>query len=186
MAWLKQKNICNKSTSKMQYTFSKEQRFVNRGEHAKTLLDKYYDIPQQLSKKTFTFSKDKKLRYQLNQVPSPGHYSLKETTSAKDITFKAGREVRDKFIKQCKAGSMFGDPKRSDPGPQTYSPVKPKSKASITISGKLLRSYSNFVPGPKYSFQSTLDDRNKVLSQNKRRGCIRLVTPTEKRRAVSY
>jgi len=30
----------------MQYTFSKEQRFVNRGEHAKTLLDKYYDIPQ--------------------------------------------------------------------------------------------------------------------------------------------
>ena len=85
-------------------------------------------------------------------------------------------------IQECKAGAMFSSAKKSDPGPQTYSPVKPKSKASITFSGKAKTSYSNFVPGPKYCFQSTMDDRNKVLSQNKKRGCIRLVLPTSKRR----
>ena len=47
---------------------------------------------------------------------------------------------------------------------------------------KLRRTVSNMTPGPKYTFQTTLDDRNKVLSQHKKRGTARFVLPSSKSR----
>ena len=77
---------------------------------------------------------------------------------------------------------MFNNPNKSNPSPQDYHPVKPKSKAAPHIATKITRNYSTFTPGPKYTFQTTLDDRNKVLSQHKKRGSTRFVIPSSKSR----
>ena len=83
-------------------------------------------------------------------------------------------------IQECKAGSAFHSPTKDFPGPQAYNPIKPKPKSCVSIAGKPNRSYSTITPGPKYSFQSTLDDRNKILSQNKKRGSAKFVLPSSK------
>jgi hypothetical protein len=50
------------------------------------------------------------------------------------------------------------------------------------MAGRPVSSYSTISPGPKYNFQSTLLDRNKILSGEKRKGSCRIVLPANRSR----
>lgn len=50
-------NVCNRSASKYQYSFGREQRFQERVGLAKTLLDKFYDLPSEISKRGSIFGR---------------------------------------------------------------------------------------------------------------------------------
>jgi|688.fasta_scaffold734864_1 hypothetical protein len=53
------KNPCNKSPSKYQFSFGKEQRFKQR--ILKTeMLDKFYELPSQISKRAVIFGREKR------------------------------------------------------------------------------------------------------------------------------
>ena len=51
------------------------------------------------------------------------------------------------------------------PGPGKYDPERPRSKSFIHFGGRAKTSYETISPGPKYNFESTLLDRNKILSK---------------------
>lgn len=56
----KYRNICNRSSAKYQYSFGKSQRFQQRTVLTKTLLDKFYDLPSEISKKGVIFARSKR------------------------------------------------------------------------------------------------------------------------------
>ena len=80
---------------------------------------------------------------------------------------------------------MFHNSTIEFPGPDKYNPQMPKSKAHVHIGQKLAKSYSTVSPGPKYCFETTILDRNKILSNQKRKGSVRIMLPTSKRRVLS-
>jgi hypothetical protein len=53
------KNVCNKSSAKYQYSFGREQRFKQRILKTETL-DKFYDLPSQITKRGVIFGRDKR------------------------------------------------------------------------------------------------------------------------------
>jgi hypothetical protein len=71
------------------------------------------------------------------------------------------------------------------PGPGKYNPSRPQSKSNIVLAGRPNTSFSTISPGPKYNFESTLLDRNKILSQEKRKGSCRIVLPASKSRLAN-
>jgi hypothetical protein len=85
-------------------------------------------------------------------------------------------------MQQCKIASIFYNTTISYPGPCNYDPAKPRTASHYSIAGKVPTNYSTISPGPKYNFDSTLLDRNKVLSNQKRTGTARIVLPTSKSR----
>jgi hypothetical protein len=77
MAFLTLKHPCNNSSAKSQFTFSRQPRFHDRQALAATLSHKYYDLPSQLSKHSFTFARAEPSTRNNHQTPSPGRYQLK-------------------------------------------------------------------------------------------------------------
>ena len=53
------------------------------------------------------------------------------------------------------------------------------------MGSRFTRSYSTISPGPKYSFETTLNDRNKILSSLTKKGSVRFVLPSSKRRVLT-
>jgi hypothetical protein len=84
--------------------------------------------------------------------------------------------------KICKTASMFYNTTETYPGPGKYNPERLRSKTYIHMAGRPISNYSTISPGPKYNFESTLLDRNKILSQEKRKGSCRIVLPSSKSR----
>lgn len=88
------KNPCNRSSAKYQYSFGKEQRFKQR--ILKTeILDKFYDLPSQISRRGAIFGRDKRdcdRPSHIDTVPS-WNYNPKEPKSTANIVFAPGREV---------------------------------------------------------------------------------------------
>lgn len=97
------KNPCNKSSSKFQYSFGKEQRFKQR--ILKTeILDKFYDLPSQISRRGAIFGKDKRdcdRQMHVESVPS-WNYNPKEVKSTAQIVFAPGREVPSSTLRLAK------------------------------------------------------------------------------------
>jgi hypothetical protein len=98
------KNLCNKSSSKYQYSFGKEQRFKQR--ILKTeVLDKFYDLPSQVSRRGIVFGKDKRdcdRQIPIDSVPS-WNYNPKEVRSTSNIVFAPGREVEPIIIRTVRS-----------------------------------------------------------------------------------
>lgn len=88
------KNPINRSSSKYQYSFGKEQRFKQR--ILKTeILDKFYDLPSQATKRGAVFGTDKRecdREHNVLSVPS-WNYNPKEAKSTGQIVFAPGRDV---------------------------------------------------------------------------------------------
>jgi hypothetical protein len=104
LAEMKLKHPCNNSSSKYQFSFGKTARFINRSDLAKGILDKFYDLPSELSKHSNGFARSKRdlQKGYSKEGPSPCFYNPKLPQTAKDIMFKPGREVLTKLTRNAK------------------------------------------------------------------------------------
>ena len=89
------KNLCNKSTSKCQYSFGRGQRFR---QHIKDqLLDKFYDVPtkdmRNINAPVFTRALRDCQKDNTKEGPAPDRYHIKSLPKKDSITLAVGRDV---------------------------------------------------------------------------------------------
>ena len=82
--------------------------------------------------------------------------------------------------------SVFHDSTISYPGPGKYNPKDGYSSKAYHMASKAKTTYETVSPGPKYNFESTLLDRNKILSNLKKTPGLRIMLPSRKDSRVSY
>ena len=88
------KNVCNSSTSKSQFSFGREKRF-KQNSRRNNMPDRFYDLPSQITKKGGTIARAKRDCQKVAQerAPSPGNYNPQVEANQPEVVFASGRDV---------------------------------------------------------------------------------------------
>ena len=126
----------NNSTSKMLYSFPKDQRF-----HKEPRVDiPYYNLPDIRSKRTTSLGFGSKTKFEdLRGVPSPDKYALKsefDSKKKKGPSFGISREVIIFLNQDSKASSVSMFRLAYVPGPGAYNPSYKEYNRSASITSR--------------------------------------------------